>query len=71
MDGREVIEKGLITIGDDKIIYLGKASGAPRIRAEKVINGRGKVALPGLTATRIFLWPSSGESGKTKPWTSG
>jgi len=55
MDGREVIEKGLITIGDDKIIYLGKASGAPRIRAEKVIDGRGKVALPSwLTAIRIF-----------------
>ena len=49
MDGRrEVVEKGLIAIKNDGITYVGREIDAPPIRAEKTIDGHGKVAAPGL-----------------------
>jgi len=56
MDGkRRVVEKGCIAIKDDLIIYVGKEAGAPLIRAEETIDGRGKVAVPGLVNCHTHL----------------
>ena len=72
MDGRGIIERGLIAIGGDRISYVGKASGDPRIRAERVINGRGKVALPGLvnchTHVSMTLFRGVGEDQALDQW---
>jgi len=72
MVGHEVIERGLLAIGDDRLIYVGKASGAPRIRAENVIDGRGKVALPGLinchTHVSMTLFRGVGEDQALEQW---
>ena len=48
MNGRGIIENGLIAIRGDRLVYVGRAAKAPRMRAEKVVDGRGKIALPGL-----------------------
>jgi len=53
-DGRD-IERGLIAVKDGEILYVGKETGAPRIRAEKVMDGRGKVAMPGLINCHTHL----------------
>jgi len=72
MDGRRVIEKGLIAIGGDRLSYVGKASEAPGIGAEKVIDGRGKVALPGLvnchTHVSMTLFRGVGEDQALDQW---
>ncbi len=72
MVGPEIIEKGLIAIGDDRLSYVGRASEAPRIRAEKVIDGRGKVALPGLinchTHVSMALFRGVGEDQALDQW---
>lgn len=48
MNGKYLIEDGAIAIKDGKIVFIGKASSATGIRAEKWINAKGKVAMPGL-----------------------
>jgi len=53
--GREVVREGMIAIKNDKIRYVGKKSKAPRIKGEKVIDGRGKVAMPGLVNCHTHL----------------
>ena len=72
MVGPEVIDGGLLAIGDDRLSYVGKASRAPRIRAEKLINGRGKVALPGLinchTHVSMTLFRGVGEDQALDQW---
>lgn len=72
MDGRRVIEKGLIATKKDKIIYVGKASGAPKIRAERIIEGRGRVAIPGLinchTHMPMTLFRGIGEDQDLNKW---
>jgi len=56
MDGRrEVVEEGLIAIKNDVIIYVGRETDAPLIRAEKTIAGHGKVATPGLVNCHTHL----------------
>ena len=42
------IENGLIAARDGAITYVGRAAGAPRIKAEETIEGHGKIAMPGL-----------------------
>jgi 5-methylthioadenosine/S-adenosylhomocysteine deaminase len=50
MDKKQpIIEKGLITIKNGQITYVGrKSKSSLSIKAEKAIDGEGKVALPGL-----------------------
>lgn len=72
MDGRGAIEKGLIATKNDRIIYVGKASGAPKMRAEQVIDGRGRVAIPGLinchTHMPMTLLRGIGEDQDLNKW---
>jgi 5-methylthioadenosine/S-adenosylhomocysteine deaminase len=51
----EVIREGIIATKNDKIIYVGKKAEAPRIKAEKIIDGHGKVAIPGLINCHTHL----------------
>jgi len=55
MDDRGIIKEGLIAIEDETITYAGKEAKAPRMKAEKVIDGRGKVAMPGLVNCHTHL----------------
>ena len=55
MDDGKIIERGLIAVKDGEILYVGKEAGAPRIRAANVIDGRAKVALPGLINCHTHL----------------
>jgi len=55
MDDRGIIREGLIAIKDCKIIYAGKESKTPQIKAEKIIDARGKVATPGLINCHTHL----------------
>ncbi|MGB9671621.1 MAG: amidohydrolase [Candidatus Bathyarchaeales archaeon] len=48
MDSKRVIENGALAIKDGKITFVGKSSNANGIKAETLIDGHGKVALPGL-----------------------
>jgi 5-methylthioadenosine/S-adenosylhomocysteine deaminase len=48
MNGKYFIEDGAIAIKDGKIVFVGKSSSATGIRAEKLINAKGNVAMPGL-----------------------
>ena len=51
----KVIREGIIATKNDKIIYVGKKSKAPRVKAEKIIDGHGKVAIPGLINCHTHL----------------
>jgi len=55
MVGREVIRKGVIATKKDEIVCLGKKSNAPRVKAEKIMDGYGKVAMPGLINCHTHL----------------
>jgi len=55
IDGRGIIKEGLIAIKDGTITYAGKEAKAPQMRAEKGIEGRGKVAMPGLVNCHTHL----------------
>jgi len=72
MVGREVVREGVIAIKNDKISYVGKKSKAPRVRAEKIIDGRGKVAMPGLvnchTHLAMTLFRGIAEDQPLKKW---
>lgn len=72
MDGKPVIDTGLVAIEKDRISYVGKAAGAPKIRAEKVIEAEGKVAVPGLvnchTHAAMTLFRGIGEDQDLKKW---
>ena len=48
MTNKELINTGVIAVKDGRIIYVGKSRRTLRIRAEKKIDGKGKVAIPGL-----------------------
>jgi len=55
MVNREVIREGVIATKNDKIIYVGKKPKAPRVKAEKIIDGHGKIAIPGLINCHTHL----------------
>jgi 5-methylthioadenosine/S-adenosylhomocysteine deaminase len=48
MNSKRVIEDGALAIRDGKIVFVGKSSRARNLKAETLIDGRRKVALPGL-----------------------
>jgi len=48
IDRKEIIENGALAIKDGKIAFVGKSAAATNIKAEKEINAKGKVAMPGL-----------------------
>lgn len=48
LNGKYFIEDGAIAIKDGKIVFVGKSSSATGIEAEKLMNAKGKVAMPGL-----------------------
>jgi len=48
MDGKRVIENGALAIKDGRITFVGRSLNTNGIKAEKTIDGHGKVALPGL-----------------------
>ncbi|MDH5483507.1 MAG: amidohydrolase [Candidatus Bathyarchaeota archaeon] len=48
MNGKNFIENGAIVVKNGVIASIGKSTSVENIRAEKKINAKGKVALPGL-----------------------
>ncbi len=48
MNGRRFIEDGAIAIKNGKITFVGKRAFLKTLRAETMINAKGKVAMPGL-----------------------
>jgi 5-methylthioadenosine/S-adenosylhomocysteine deaminase len=72
MNGTGIIPKGFITIKNGKISQIGKAVDVLSIKAEKTINGRGKVALPGLvnchTHVAMTLFRGIGEDKPFDEW---
>ena len=56
MNSRDaIIENGLIATKKDKILYVGRETKAPKTKAEITIDGRGKVATPGLINCHTHL----------------
>jgi len=70
-----VVEKGVIAIRDDVISYVGRETGAPSINAEEVIDGHGKVAVPGLvnchTHLPMTIFRGVAEDQELDRWLSG
>lgn len=50
-----IIRNGLIATKKDKIIYVGRETKAPKMKAETTINGRDKIATPGLINCHTHL----------------
>jgi 5-methylthioadenosine/S-adenosylhomocysteine deaminase len=48
MGPEDVIRRGLIALKDGKIVYVGRDVEAPTFEADRVIEGEGKIAMPGL-----------------------
>jgi len=48
MSNKEYIENGTIAIDNDKIVFIGKPTSASNIQAEKQIQAKNMVAMPGL-----------------------
>ncbi|MFQ5758377.1 MAG: amidohydrolase [Candidatus Bathyarchaeia archaeon] len=55
MDGRGVIENGLIATKNNTITYAGPKTRAPKIEAEKTIDATGMLATPGLINCHTHL----------------
>lgn len=55
MDGRGIIEDGLIATKNNIITYAGPKTRAPKIEAEKTIDATGMVATPGLINCHTHL----------------
>lgn len=55
MNNLAIIEKGLIAAKDGAISYVGNIADAPRTQAGKVVEGHGKLALPGLVNCHTHL----------------
>jgi len=74
MSGRGIIRQGLIAIKNGLIIYVGKEIEAPQFKADKIIDGSGKIAMPGLinchTHIAMSLFRSIAEDKELKTWLS-
>lgn len=72
MKDKNVIQNGVIAIKDGKIVFVGKSLPAHGIKAEKTIDGKGKVALPGLvnchTHVAMTLFRSLAEDKPLDVW---
>jgi len=55
MDDRGIIKEGLIATKNGIITYADRKDKAPPMKAEKVINGHGKVTMPGLVNCHTHL----------------
>ena len=72
MSDRGVIRQGLIAIKDGSIIYVGREVKAPSFEADKIIDGSGKIAMPGLinchTHAAMSLFRSIAEDKELNVW---
>jgi len=55
MHSNGIIKEGIITVKHGRITHVGRRDAAARIRATKTIDGRGKIALPGLINCHTHL----------------
>lgn len=55
MSNLGVIKKGLVAVKDGVISYVGSANHAPKIKAEKVLESSGQLAMPGLVNCHTHL----------------
>ena len=55
MSNLGIVEKGLITVKEGAISYVGEVADAPKIKAENVLEARGKLAMPGLINCHTHL----------------
>jgi len=55
MTDERIIKNGVIAIKNSKIIYVGEKVTAPKITAEKIVDARDKVAIPGLINCHTHL----------------
>ena len=51
----EIIKNGMIAVKDGFLSYVGDATNAPKIKAENVLEGHGKIATPGLVNCHTHL----------------
>ncbi|MCD6469233.1 amidohydrolase [Candidatus Bathyarchaeota archaeon] len=72
MSDKGVIRQGLIAIKDGSIIYVGREVKAPSFEADKIIDGSGKIAMPGLinchTHAAMSLFRSIAEDKELSVW---
>jgi len=72
MSDKGVIRQGLIAIKDGSIIYVGREIKAPSFEADKIIDGSGKIAMPGLinchTHAAMSLFRSIAEDKELSVW---
>lgn len=54
-DNNEVIENAVVQIADGKIAYAGLSASAPTFHAERVIDARGNVVMPGFVNTHTHV----------------
>ncbi|MEM2464834.1 MAG: amidohydrolase [Candidatus Bathyarchaeia archaeon] len=68
----DVIERGLIAIKDGAILYVGRENEAPRFEADEIIEGHGKIAMPGLinchTHVAMTLFRGIAEDRELSVW---
>jgi len=55
MHSNGIIKEGIITVKHGRITHVGRRDAAARIKATKTIDGRGKIALPGLINCHTHL----------------
>lgn len=71
-EAEDVIWRGLIALKDGKIIYVGREAEAPTFEADRVIDGEGKIALPGLinchTHAAMALFRGIAEDKELDAW---
>jgi len=72
MTKQGIIKDGLIAINNDTIVYAGKTVNSPKFRAEKTIDGKAKVAMPGLvnchTHNSMTLFRGGAEDQPLTEW---
>ena len=72
MVNSRIIDKGLISIKGENISYVGSISDAPVLKAETVIEGDGKLAMPGLvnchTHLAMTLFRGLAEDAEVDEW---
>ena len=69
-----MVKEGLIAVKDGAVSYVGDAVSAPELRAENVLEGKGKLAMPGLinchTHLAMTLFRGLAEDATLKTWLS-
>ncbi len=64
---RRIIRDGAIAIADGRITAVGKTNECPALPDDEVIDGRGKLALPGYSIPTCTMPNSSAGVAATKP----